>query len=223
MSSSNQPTGGPPGLERQIAQAYATPIGRFRIPDAAELNRGLRRLILEKEAVEPSDDFANVGGWHSRMDLWEWPSPEIGALKGWIMEAVRHMMAVAAEGSVPAGRVAVRAWANVARRGHFHRVHNHPAAVWSGVYYVDAGAEAPGHRLSGVLELCDPRPFTEMVVSPGNPWGKRVVFPPEAGMMVLFPSWIYHFVNPHFGDGERISIAFNVQWQEGGPPRPAMQ
>jgi hypothetical protein len=41
-----------------------------------------------------------------------------------------------------------------------------------------------------------------------------VIFRAEAGMMVLFPSWLYHFVNPFFGDGERISIAFNIQWQE---------
>jgi hypothetical protein len=61
-----------------------------------------------------------------------------------------------------------------------------------------------------------------MVASPGNKFGQRVIFRPEAGMMVVFPSWLYHFVNPYFGDGERISIAFNVQWQEtatGGPRR----
>jgi uncharacterized protein (TIGR02466 family) len=114
------------------------------------------------------------------------------------------------------------AWANVARRGHYHRVHNHPSSCWSGVYYVDAGGDAPGHPLSGVLEVCDPRPFTEMVPSPGSPFGQRAVFRAEAGTMVLFPSWLYHFVNPFHGDGERISVAFNVQWQPApadGPPQ----
>ena len=85
--------------------------------------------------------------------------------------------------------------------------------AWSGVYYVDAGGEAPGQPLSGVLELCNPRPFTEMVPTPGSPFGQRVIFRAEAGTMILFPSWLYHFVNPFSGDGERISIAFNVQWQ----------
>jgi uncharacterized protein (TIGR02466 family) len=209
-------------MECQVALAYPTPIGRFQIPDAGYVNRELRRLILEKEAVEPTDDYSNVGGWHSRQDLWEWPAPAIATLKGWIMDAVKHMIAVATDGATPVGMIAVHAWANVSRRGHYHRVHNHPASAWSGVYYVDTGAEAPGQRLSGVLELCDPRPFTEMVASPGNKFGQRVIFRPEAGMMVVFPSWLYHFVNPYFGDGERISIAFNVQWQEtaaGGPRR----
>ena len=62
-------------------------------------------------------------------------------------------------------------------------------------------------------ELCDPRAFTEMVPTPGSPFGQRAIFRAEPGLMVLFPSWLYHFVNPFFGDGERISIAFNVRWQ----------
>ena len=35
----------------------------------------------------------------------------------------------------------------------------------------------------------------------------------EAGTMIVFPSWLYHFVNPFQGDGERISVSFNMQWQ----------
>src|SRR5262245_44211320 len=200
-------------MERQVALAYPTPIGRFRIPDAGDVNRELRRLIMEKEAVEPSDDYANVGGWHSRSNLLDWPQPEVAALKGWILEAVRHMVAASTDGKSVTGRVSVVAWANVARQGHYHRVHNHPSSAWSGVYYVHVGPDAPGQPLSGVLELCDPRPFTEMVATPGSPFGQRAIFRPEPGMMVLFPSWLYHFVNPFQGDGERISVAFNVQWQ----------
>jgi uncharacterized protein (TIGR02466 family) len=201
-------------MEKQVAMAYPTPIGRFRVPGAEAVNGELRRLILENERAQPTDDYANVGGWHSRHDLLEWPGPAIDALKGWIQEALHHMLAASTDNRPPRGSFAAVAWANVARQGHYHRVHNHPSCAWSGVYYVDAGAEAPGHPLSGVLEMCDPRPFTEMVAAPGSPYGKRVIFRPETGMMVLFPSWLYHFVNPYYGEGERISIAFNARWQE---------
>jgi uncharacterized protein (TIGR02466 family) len=203
-------------MDKQVAFAYPTPIGRFRFPEAAAVNRELRRAILAAEQAEASDNYANVGGWHSRHNLLEWPVPEVATLKGWILEAVKHMIAASAAETKapPRGMIAILAWANVARRGHYHRIHNHPSSAWSGVYYVEAGSDAPGHPLSGVLELCDPRPFTEMVVAPGNPYGQRVIFRPEAGMMVLFPSWLYHFVNPYFGEGERISVAFNARWQE---------
>ncbi len=201
-------------MEKQVAFAYPTPIGRFRAPGAEAVNRELRRIILERERAEPSDDYANVGGWHSRGDLLDWPHPEVGVLRGWIMEAVNHMVEATAENKPYRGVMRLVAWANVSRRGNYHRIHNHPSSAWSGVYYVDAGADAPGHPLSGVLELCDPRPFTEMIATPGSPFGQRAIFRAEAGMMVVFPSWLYHFVNPYFGEGERISVAFNAPWQD---------
>jgi uncharacterized protein (TIGR02466 family) len=201
-------------MEKQLALAYPTPIGRFKLPGAEAVNAALRQAILERERTEPSSDYANVGGWHSRHDLLDWPIAEVRTLKGWFAEAVQHMVAATTEGKPVRGSYGIVAWANVARAGHYHRVHNHPSSAWSGVYYVETGAPDPAHPLSGVLEICDPRPFTEMVATPASPFGKRVIFRPEPGMMVLFPSWIYHFVNPVTGPGERISIAFNVRWQE---------
>ena len=50
-----------------------------------------------------------------------------------------------------------------------------------------------------------------MTATPGNPFGQTVSVPPRPGLMVLFPSWLYHWVNPFYGEGERISVAFNVR------------
>jgi uncharacterized protein (TIGR02466 family) len=199
--------------EKHVALAYATPIGRFRISDCAAMNDELRSLILEKERSCPSDNYANVGGWHSTGDLLDWPSAAIASLKNAILEAVSHVIQVTSDHQSPRGAVRVVAWANVARRGDYHRIHNHPSSAWSGVYYVATGGTAPEHPLSGVLELCDPRPFSEMVPTPGAIFGQRMIVRPEAGTMVVFPSWLYHFVNPFVGEGERISVAFNVQWR----------
>ena len=33
---------------------------------------------------------------------------------------------------------------------------------------------------------------------------------PDAGLLVLFPSWMEHFVEPHDNDEPRISISFNA-------------
>jgi len=209
-------------MEKQIANAYPTPVGKFRVPDCEAVNRELRRLILERERAEPSDTHANVGGWHSRADLLDWPDPAIATLRAWIGEAVQTMIAATTGGKPVPGQLRLVAWANVSRKGNYHRLHNHPMSAWSGVYYVTGGDEVPGHPLSGVLELCDPRPFTEMIATPGNPYGQRAIFRAEPGTMVLFPSWLYHFVNPYAGEGERISVAFNVPYSDGRALSPAM-
>src|SRR5262245_57093842 len=99
-------------MEKQVALAYPTPIGRFRLPDAEAVNRGLKRAILDKERTEASDDYANVGGWHSRHDVLEWPLPEVGVLRGWILEALNHMVAASAPNKALHGTFAAIAWAN---------------------------------------------------------------------------------------------------------------
>lgn len=201
-------------MDKHVVMAYPTPVGRFRVPDAGEVNRELRALILERERAEPSQQYANAGGWHSKADLFDWPHPAVATLRTWVFEAVQHtaLAAVqAANKSMPQVSLAIKAWANISRAGNYHRQHNHPGACWSGAYFVDSGGDAPGRPLSGLLELLDPRPFTEMVATPGDPFGQKAILRPEPGTIVVFPGWLYHFVNPHFGPGERISVAFNAE------------
>ena len=33
---------------------------------------------------------------------------------------------------------------------------------------------------------------------------------PEAGLLVIFPSWLYHWVHPYVGPTPRIAVSFNV-------------
>jgi uncharacterized protein (TIGR02466 family) len=206
-------------MHKAVSLAFPTPIGRYRLPDdeASVINGELRRLVLERECREPSQSHANAGGWHSQRDLLEWDDPVVAVLRIRLLEAVSHTARSAIsvtrrsdDAASEPGPFAIKAWANISRRGNYHRIHNHPRSCWSGVYYVAVGTEVPDQPLSGLLELMDPRPFTEMVTTPGEPFGQKLAIAPEAGTIIVFPSWIYHFVNPYQGDGERISIAFNV-------------
>ena len=202
-------------LEKSISYLFPTPIGEFQIPQAEVMNPGLRREILEREQIEPSQAYANAGGWHSTKDLLGWGGQEIDMLHQSLLEAVKQMhisILQSSSTSPSATNVDFRAvaWANVSRFGHYHRGHNHPGSVWSGVYYVDPGGEVAEQPLSGVLELPDPRTHANMVPIPGDPFGQRALVQPKAGAMIVFPSWFQHAVLPYYGKGERISIAFNV-------------
>jgi uncharacterized protein (TIGR02466 family) len=207
-----------PPAELQIAAAFPTLIGRRQFADTASLNDQLAALILEREQSSPSHDHANFGGWHSAGDLLEWPGEPIATLRARITESLQAMVQAStqlpesqARSTPPRGSFRVSAWANVARSGNYHRMHNHPANAWSGVYYVTATGS--DDSLAGVLEFYDPRPFTEMVDTPGSPYGQRMLIRPVPGLLVLFPSWLYHFVHPSATDTPRISIAFNAAWR----------
>jgi uncharacterized protein (TIGR02466 family) len=205
-------------VQQQLSLTFATLIGHFRFPESGAINEALKEAILDREARSATQDYANVGGWHSAADLLEWPIPQIAILRSWISEALTRMVQgtgqlpeVAGRQGSPRGGFKVSAWANISRRGNYHRLHNHPGNAWSGCYYV--AAQSRPDSLGGVLEFYDPRPFTEMVETPGSPYGQRVLVRPTPGLMVLFPSWLYHFVHPSDSDTERISIAFNAAWR----------
>lgn len=195
--------------QRDLMMAFTTPLAQIRVSEAAEINPGLKRLILEREAAEPSRSRSNVGGWHSRDDLLTWGGNEIAVLDRSFREAARHMMALINQPRRCELDQELVAWANVCRAGHYHAPHTHPNHHWSGVYYVEAGTAAPDWPRSGVLELQDPRGCVDMAGTPGNPFGRTIAIAAATGMMAVFPSWLYHWVNPYHGEGERISIAFN--------------
>jgi uncharacterized protein (TIGR02466 family) len=215
MSVSNPPWS---SSSQQISLAFPTLIGKFQIADTDGVNDSLERIILDREKSTPSRDYANHGGWHSAGDLLDWPGQEIAMLKSWISEGLNQMVRatlqlpeVQSRNEQPKGGFRVSAWANVARKGNYHRMHNHPTCAWSGCYYIRSTSQIGS--LAGVLEFSDPRPFTEMVETPGHPYGQRIIVRPNPGLLILFPSWLYHFVHPSDSESPRISVAFNAAWQ----------
>ena len=194
----------------RISRMFSTPIITYRVQDPSTLNEGLKQSILNAEQSYPSTRRSNIGGWRSEPNLLEWPGDEIKRFDSEIQKAVGQVIAATSDGQGFQGYLKVNAWANLLRKGNYNTVHNHPESVWSGVYYADAGSADVANPLSGVLELLDPRPFVEMVATPGSPFGRPVRIDAESGLMVLFPSWIYHHVHAYTGATDRIAIAFNV-------------
>jgi uncharacterized protein (TIGR02466 family) len=174
------------------------------------MNQSLRNLILAQEAKYQSLGRSNIGGWHSQTDFLDLPEPAVAALSTWIDWAVNKMIEATAGPGGFKGTLRTSAWASVCRAGAYHAPHSHPDCAWSGVYYVDSGSSSPDRPLSGMLEFLDPRAGVEAVTAPGDPYGEPVRVRPEAGLLVLFPSWLYHWVHPYIGQEPRISVSFNV-------------
>jgi uncharacterized protein (TIGR02466 family) len=195
-----------------ISLLFATPMLRLMMPGAERINPGLRAAILRQAQGHDGKAISNVGGWQSRNDLLEWEIPEVATLKAWITAAVRQMAQHSPlfRSRAP-GTTTFRtyAWANVNRSGHYNRLHLHPGEHWSGVYYVDAGRPDDTIPNNGVIEFLDPRPAARAMPVPGFKFDRGISVLPQSGMLLLFPSWLDHWVSPYQGAGERISIAFN--------------
>jgi len=197
-------------MELEVTQAFPTLIGRLRIPDADAMNRDLHALITAEEAEYSSLGRSNIGGWHSRPDFLNRPDASVSALIAWFTWALRRMIEASAGSKAFQGTLSVSAWATLCRAGAYHAPHSHPDSAWSGVYYVDPGTASADYPLNGVLEFLDPRAGVEAVTAPGDPYGEPFRVRPQAGLLVIFPSWLYHWVHPYTGQTPRIAISFNA-------------
>jgi uncharacterized protein (TIGR02466 family) len=99
-------------------------------------------------------------------------------------------------------RLQYRSWSVILRKGGYHTPHIHPGGSISGVFYV-AVPKLDGNE--GWLELGPPGIDVQL---PAAPPSRRVQ--PLPGLLVLFPSYMWHGTLPFTGEGERITIAFDV-------------
>jgi len=197
---------------------FATPFVVAPLNAPEPLNAALRDVILDRAASHPSTQVSNHGGWQSDTAFAEWSGPAGKALLAIACKLADSLTAVQTPEGLVAGAPAwqVNAWANLNRAGDSNRAHHHPAAFWSGVYWVDVGPE--GDSSGGEFEMHDPRGVLPAFYAPRLRYalagclsaGGQDFFTPTAGVLALFPSWLVHAVRPYTGPGERISIAFNL-------------
>ena len=177
----------PDDTEEPVVLAFATPIYRKACPLPDGFNAALKQTILTRRDRQPSTSKSNIGGWQSTPDFMTWGGPQVQQLGPWLNEAFGVVM----EKQV----------------GHRN---NH----WSAVYYVDLGAPDAKVSPNGALEFTDPRGAVGVYDLPGLLSVSTWTIQPQPGNLIMFPSWLKHGVLPFRGQGERISIAFNLRVTE---------
>jgi tetratricopeptide (TPR) repeat protein len=90
-------------------------------------------------------------------------------------------------------------------RSHVAR-HTHACSWLSGVYYA---AIPPGLGETGTAGCMEFGPPVHKVALPEGMWPTRLLRP-RAGLMALFPGYVYHHVHANDVGGERIVITFDV-------------
>lgn len=100
-------------------------------------------------------------------------------------------------------------WANVLKPGEMHPPHTHSNNILSGVYYVETeNNDSPG------IVFNDPRPQAQVI----TPKLKQILpvtsgaceYSANKDKLIIFPSWLKHYVPVNKTKKIRISISFNV-------------
>ena len=199
---------------------FASPVSGFEIPNAEELNQNLLADCQERRKKEPGIFVSNQCGWHSERDLFTRPEASFRQLCSAVSIVLTHVIkATLPKFDLSTHDIEGQGWVNINGKGGFNTPHDHTGFHWSGSYYVNV-PNSTAER-SGMIEFLDPRgstglraPEVSMLFAP------KFQVQPRAGIMLIFPSYLNHWVYPNQDDEDRISIAFNARVVERGATVP---
>lgn len=195
--------------------AFATYIDEYVVPDHEALNTGIVEALTswrdEADSKAEGIHSSNRLGWHSARTFFARTEAPLVLLQRHIKTALTHSAKRYWQEFDPTKHLAAcDGWVNVNRQGAFNAPHDHGGAHLSGVYYVAVPESDDRH--SGALEFLNPAGAASAQLPNGRPMMMtRVLKRPRAGWMVIFPSYLRHWVYPNQEDADRVSIAFNLK------------
>ncbi len=193
--------------------------------DAPGLNEELQKAIWKKRSHDPNGLYRSnaAGTWHSDDDALIWTGKAGETLQKMLAELFTAQAEAFAFKKGGNYKLSLRAWAMVYGDRGYATVHTHPNCHLSSVYYVTAPSDdeltmATGVKVKpGVIEFVDIRNAQDRHIE-GLNFAPAARIEPKAGRMIVFPSWLPHFVHPVRGDEDRIAIACNCTIKNYTPP-----
>jgi len=186
---------------------FPTALHVFRLHDYEGLNQELLALIYGLQEVDPGRMASNILGWHSKVNLFE--LQEMQGFKAIVDQAIAEVAASIGYDGVKIA--AANCWANINPKYASNKIHDHANSLFSGVYYVQTNENC------GNLMFYDPREsrtFYKPSVQDYTAYtADAIAHVAEAGLLLIFPSWLKHGVEPNLSDRDRVSISFNYVFQ----------
>lgn|ERR1700732_2620923 len=169
---------------------------------APHLERWVKVVLAMRAAAPKPAGRTNRRGWNSE-DMTVLERPDFAPLRQAIRAACASALGEMGHGE---GAFQLQSWVNLHDRGGFNFLHLHEGSLLSGSFYLKV---PPG---SGQFVFRDPRPgVLHGSIKGGVPNGHADIhLSPSVGLLVLFPCWMEHYVEPHDNDEPRITIAFNA-------------
>jgi uncharacterized protein (TIGR02466 family) len=167
-------------------------------------NNQLAQDIVNWSNRDKGVSKTNYKGWHSTTDMHT--KSEYSQL---VTELMSMQKDIYDNEHLDRHAILGNMWANINPPGGMNQPHIHPNSLFSGVYYVKSQPKA------GRLKIYDPRPGIQLIMptrksgDPGRDMWRDANIEPIEGRIVMFPSWLWHAVEPNDSNELRISVSFN--------------
>ena len=167
-------------------------------------NKQLANDIVAWSKQDGGVKKTNVNGWHSQTNMHEMPQ-----FKPLVDELFKMQHEIFKQEWLDRQPRLGNMWANINYKGGYNKPHIHPNSLFSGVYYVQAEPNC------GKIVLYDPRPGIQSNMParingqpPEHLW-REVHLDARVNRIIMFPSWLWHSVEPNESNNIRISVSFN--------------
>ena len=190
---------------------FSTAVWTSKIDNYERINNEMFNYIINLQKKDPVGLIkSNFKGWHSKDFNLKDEQPKI------FVEAIKKNINITLNDmnwDVTKQSVSIKSmWAIINEQAAWNQKHHHSNSDLSAAYYVSA------HENCGDIVFYDPRPAPvykhPIPKSPNNLNATVNSIKPEAGMLVLFPSYLEHSVNPNMSDKKRIVISFNINLEK---------
>ena len=186
---------------------FSHAVGRFSLEDEMkELNKELINLSLDLEKKNTGVIKSNIGGYQS--DFLQKSNRIIGKTKDVIFKAITQF-ADTIYVKKPYTVLFDDPWLNVNRESNANKIHTHPRSDLSLTYYCEVPTD------SGRIVFENPvlhQRTTSIWYEKHDLWNsEHINLSPKKYDLIIFPSYIPHFVEPNKSKKPRISLACNAQ------------
>lgn len=176
-------------MKENSISIFATQIWGFILNDHKYQSKDYIDAVEVLESTTPSAKKSNFGGYQTHDNLHLVPV---------FREFVTTIQKIASQ-CINYPLKITEMWGNINYKHCANGAHTHGGAL-SGVFYLQAPKDC------GRLILCNPavRSDGHVLRTPNYP------IIPENYALILFPSWLEHYVEPNTSDQTRISLSFNL-------------
>jgi hypothetical protein len=201
---------------------FPSPIFRHDPPDGERLLLAVQEHLAKFPKEEAVPGHSTRGGSQTPPTFFNRDDPAVEMLRVVILRALRdylpqfHQLMTRPGAPRPPLDFDLWGWVTSFDQQGWNAPHIHPLSLISGVYWVETPSQVLENRdgdFAGWLGFQDPRTGSQTWPLPGHV--SNHFMPPRPGTLVLFPSYLSHFVPPFMGDGVRTSIAFNLRHKSG--------
>ena len=196
---------------------FPSVIQQFDVNDFDEMQNQLIDYVYKMREKDPvGNSISNRGGWQSKSFS---VVNEDDILHLFLINYLSEFLAIKKSVSIKAD-----AWVNINKPGDYNVKHNHPFCNLAGVLWIKCSENC------GNIEFENPNLFQTYMESSDIDSKKKgeidyytndfniksniyptYYFNPTEGRMIVFPSYLYHYVQENKSNQDRISVSFNIR------------